>query len=108
MKIDPIRTGQLEQKKCLDELLAVINEAAGSLQLCAGQVARAEAAIHPVHIFIYHKTEGILLIDAENFFYSINSKVMLHNLKLIFLVISTYISSCHKCSAKLFIIGGDK
>ena len=48
-------------------------QAAGSLQLCGGQVAGSEAAIHAMHdVFNDDNTEGILLIDAENAFNSIN------------------------------------
>ena len=69
-------------------------QAAGSLQLCGGQVAGSEAAIHAKHnVFNDNKTEGILLIDAENVFNSINRKFMLYNLKFICPVIATYISN---------------
>ena len=82
-------------------------QAAGSLQLCGGQVAGSEAAIHAMHdVFNDDNTEGILLIDAENAFNSINRKVLRHNLKLICPVIATYISNCYMCTGRLFIIGG--
>ena len=73
-----------------------ILQAAGSLQLCGGQVAGSKAAIHGMHdIFNDYRTEDILLIDAENAFNSINRKVvMLHNLKFVCPVIVTYISNC--------------
>ena len=46
-----------------------IKKAAGCLQLCAGQEAGCEAAIHAVHkIFESNKTEAILILDAENVF----------------------------------------
>ena len=84
-----------------------VRQAAGWLQLCGGQVAGSEAARHAMHnVFNDDKTEGILLIDAENAFNSINRKVMLHNLKLICPVIATYISNCYMYPARLFIIGG--
>ena len=48
-------------------------QAAGSLQLCGGQVARSESVIRAMHdVFNDYKMEGILLIDAENSFNSIN------------------------------------
>ena len=82
-------------------------QAAGLLQLCGGQVAGSEAAIHVMHdVFNDDNTEGILLIDAENAFNSINRKVMLHNLKLICPVIATYISNCYMCPARFFNVGG--
>ena len=47
-------------------------QAAGSLQLCVGQVAGYESVIHAMHdVFNDDKNVGILLIDAENAFQSI-------------------------------------
>ena len=64
----------------------------GSLQLCGGQFAGSEAVIHTMHDDIFNDdTVGVLLIYAENAFNSINRNVInviLHNLKLICLVIA--------------------
>ena len=50
-----------------------ITDAAGPLQLSAGQEAGEEAAIHAIQdIFANEDTEAVLLIDAENAFNSIN------------------------------------
>ena len=55
-----------------------ITDAAGPLQLSAGQEAGAEAAIHAMRdIFANEDTEAFLLIDAENVFNYISRKVML-------------------------------
>ena len=51
-------------------------------------------------------TEAVLLIDAENAFNSINRKVMLHNMKFLCPLISTYISNCYAAPARLLIFGG--
>ena len=62
-------------------------QAVGSLQLCGG----FEAAIHAMRdIFNDDSREGIVLIDAENDFNSINRKAMLHNLIFICPVIAIY------------------
>ena len=48
-------------------------QAAGWLQLCGGQVAGSESVIRTMDdVFNDDKMEGILLIDAENSFNSIN------------------------------------
>lgn len=45
----------------------------GSLQLCAGQDAGNEAAIHAVYkMFNEEDTEAVLMVDASNAFNSIN------------------------------------
>ena len=50
-----------------------VQHAAGALQVCAGQSARAEASIHGMHnLFQEDKIVAFLLIDAENAFNSIN------------------------------------
>ena len=52
-----------------------ITDAAGPLQLNAGQEAGAEAAIHTMqNIFANEDTEDVFLIDVENAFNSINRK----------------------------------
>ena len=76
-------------------------------QLIAGQEAGAEAAIHAMQdIFANEDTEAVLLIDAQNAFYSINLKVMLHNLNFICPIITTYITECYITPARWFIIDG--
>ena len=60
--------------------IAKLTKTVGSLQLCAGQEAGSEAAIHPMHsIFEANETESILLVDTENAFSPVNWKVLLHN-----------------------------
>ena len=99
--LTPIEVGEV--------LRRISGKAAGSLQVCAGLEAGAEAAIHAVHdIFIDHTTEAVLLIDAENAFNATNRKAMLHNISVIYPIISAYISNCYNTTARLFIIGGTK
>ena len=46
-----------------------IQEAAGSRQMCSGQIAGIEAAVHSVrHLLANDKVEAILLVDAINAF----------------------------------------
>ncbi len=56
-----------------------IMESAGNLQLCAGQQAGCESAVHAMsHIFAEEETDAMLLVDAANAFNSINRKVSSH------------------------------
>ena len=84
-----------------------ITHAAGALQLSAWQDAGVEAVAHAMHdIFSEENTEAVLLIDTENAFDSINRKVMLHNMKFLCPLVSTYISNYYTAPARLFIFGG--
>ena len=59
-----------------------IQEAAGSLQLSAGQISGIEAAVHAVDsLFQQEETEAILLVDASIAFNSLNRLSALHNIR---------------------------
>ena len=62
-----------------------ILEAAGNLQLCAGQEAGRKATVCAMHsLFHSSTTQAVLLADASNAFNSLNRHVSLHNLHYIF------------------------
>ena len=84
-----------------------VTRAAGCLQLCAGQEAGSEAAIHAMSdMYENNDTEAVLLVDAENPFNSINRKVLLHNTEYICPELATFIYNCYIIPARLFITGG--
>ena len=57
-----------------------LQNAAGPLQLCAGQMAGCEAAVHAMNtIFADDNTEATIFVDASNAFNSLNRKVTLLN-----------------------------
>ena len=57
--------------------------AAGSSQLCAGQIGGCEAAVHAIkRIFALPSVEGVLLVDATNAFNELNHQVILRNVWL--------------------------
>ena len=58
--------------------------AAGSSQLCAGQIGGCEAAVHAMkRIFISPSVDGILLVDATNAFNELNRQVTLRNVEAV-------------------------
>ena len=60
-----------------------IQDTAGSVQLCAGQIAGVEAAVHAVQeSFQQDATEAVLLVDASNAFNSLNRDAALHKIYL--------------------------
>ena len=82
-------------------------KATGSLQLCAGQNAGNEAAIHAVYeMFNKESTEAVLMVDASNVFSAINREAFLHNAKILCPSISTYVNNCYSSPADLYIQGG--
>ena len=71
-----------------------IQEAAGSRQLCGGQIAGIEAAVHSVrNLFENDKTEAILLVDASNAFNSLNRSTALMNIRTVCPAFSTVLTN---------------
>ena len=59
-----------------------LKSVAGGLQLCVGQEGGAEAGIHGMReIFEDDDTEGLIQVDANNAFNTLNRAVLLHNIK---------------------------
>ena len=70
-----------EFKAILRVIKPDIMEAAGCLQMCAGQDSGCEAAVHCVQrIYQTDNTEGVLFVDASNTFNSLNRQMALHNI----------------------------
>ena len=73
-----------------------VQQVAGSLQLCAGQIAGIESAVHFMSdCFQSEDTEAVLLIEASNAFNSLNRDAALHNIghmcpTLAMVLINTY------------------
>ena len=81
-----------------------VKDAAGSLQVCAGQKAGSEAAIHAIYdVYQQDETDAVLLVDADNAFNSINRKAMLHNISITCPLITTFIANCYMKPARLFV-----
>ncbi|XP_057293937.1 uncharacterized protein LOC130622497 [Hydractinia symbiolongicarpus] len=107
----PIGIGEVLRRimgKCVMAVLKKdVLEAAGNLQLCAGQKYGCEIAVHAMNdIFNSDDCEGVLQIDAKNAFNSLNRTVMIHNIKIICPTIATYDSNCYSRPARLFVLGG--
>ena len=84
-----------------------IKSSIGCLQVCAGQDAGCEAAVHAVRrMFEEDETEAVMLVDAANAFNNVNRKVFLHNVKVICPSLATYVENCYQISSRLFVLGG--
>ena len=85
--VRPIGVGKVVRgivgKAVLATLKMDILEAAGPLQLCAGQDAGCKAAIHAMRsVFNEEDTETVLLVDASDAFNSLNHKAALHYIRI--------------------------
>ena len=83
-----------------------VMDAAGCLQLCAGQHAGCEAAVHAMREIIADEgTEGILLVDASNAFNSLNRCAALLNMFHLCPPLATILTNTYCSASHLFIDG---
>ena len=86
--VRPIGIGEVVQRILGKAVMKItrqdLQNAVGSLQLCAGQVAGCEAAVHAMDIiFSDDNTEAMMFVDATNAFNSLNRQVTLLNSQVI-------------------------
>ena len=83
-----------------------IQQAAGSLQLCAGQKAGSEAAVHSMNLaFKDQDCEAVLFVDASNAFNSLNRQVALRNIRALCPPLATALINTYRRDAELFVDG---
>ena len=83
-----------------------IQSAVGSLQLCAGQEAGCEAAVHAMkHVLESPDTDAIILVDATNAFNTLNREVALRNIHQLCPSIAKVLINTYRKDAKLYING---
>jgi len=93
-------------KAVLFALKADIQEAAGPMQLCAGQMAGIEAAVHAINAsFQCANTEAVLLVDASNAFNSLNREAALHNIRHLCPSLATILINIYREATDLFVDG---
>ena len=83
-----------------------LQNAIGASQLCAGQDAGCEAAIHAIEcIFAEESTEGMILVDATNAFNTLNRLVTLLNCDKICPAMSCILINTYRDNSQLFVDG---
>ena len=88
-------------------LRSELQSSAGGLQLCVGQPGGSEVAIHAMEeIFADDNTHGLIQVDANNAFNTINRKVLMHNIHVLCPEIATFTINCYMKPARHFVIGG--
>ena len=108
--VTPIGVGEVSRRIIAKAILKIIGgdveEAAGPLQLCAGQDGGCEAAVHAMQsIFQVPETEAVLLVDANNAFNSLNRKAALHNISIICPSLARTLINTYRAPVRLFITG---
>ena len=94
---------QIISKAILWILSSDIQDAAGPLQVCAGQVGGCEAAIHAMRL-IFNEHDD--LIDVKNAFNSVNRLAALHNIQVLCPPFSCVLINSYRDPVRMVIPGG--
>ena len=106
--VRPIGIGETVRRIIAKAILSVVKDdvlmAAGSIQLCAGQISGVEAAVLATQTaFQMEETEAVLLVDAENAFNSLNRSVALLNIRFKCPPLATTLINTYRSPTELFI-----
>ena len=108
--VRPIGIGETSRHIIVKAVLQVVKQnvldAAGCLQLCAGQRAGCEAAVHAMReIFTDKGTEGVLLVNASNTSNSLNCRAALLSIFQLCPPLATILTNTYRSASHLFIDG---
>ena len=108
--VRPIGIGESAQRIIGRAIVRVlskdIQEAAGPLQLCAGQLSGCESAVHPMReLFKSPEIEVIIPVDATNSFNSLNRQATLRNIHHLCAPLSKILINTYLEDVCLFIDG---
>ena len=108
--IRPIGIGEVVRriigKAVLSVTAPLVQRATGSLQVCAGQEAGLEAAIHAIRqISECDSSEAVLLVDAKNAFNCLNRQTALININILCPSMSHILTNSYRQPSKLFVDG---
>ena len=99
--VRPIGVREVPRRILSKAILFGIKSAAGSNQLCGGQIAGIESAVHSAREqFNHENSEAMLLVDASNAFNSLNRANALLNMRSLCPPFSTDI---YRESSELFL-----
>ncbi|MCY4641269.1 MAG: reverse transcriptase domain-containing protein, partial [Gammaproteobacteria bacterium] len=108
--VRPIGVGETVRRIIGKALLTVLKDdiqaVAGPLQLCAGQEAGCEAAIHAMRqVFENPEAEAAILVDASNAFNSLNRQNALRNIQHLCPSLATVLINTYREDVRLYIDG---
>jgi hypothetical protein len=107
----PVGIGEVQRRIMGKAIMIIVGEdvqkAAGATQLCAGQCAGVEAAIHAMRdLFEDLAADGMLLIDADNAFNRANRKAALLNIKFTCPIFKFTLINMYRTPSRIFVVGG--
>ena len=110
--VRPIGIGEVVRRIIGRAILTVtsktIEQAAGSLQLCAGQECGIEGAIHAMYqVYQRDDVHGVLLADASNAFNCLNRSACIANIQKLCPELHPVILNTYRSPARLFV-GGEE
>ena len=108
--VRPIGVGEVPRRILAKAVLRIVGrdveEAAGPLQVCAGQDGGCEAAVHAMRRIFHHPdTEGVLLVDATNAFNTINRQAALQRISIICSSIAQILINTYRTPVRMVIVG---
>ena len=81
-----------------------LQDAVGTIQLCAGQDAGCEAAVHAMErVFADEDTEAMILVDASNAFNCLNRQATLLNCGAVCPALSHILINTYRSNSQLFV-----
>ena len=106
--VRPIGIGEVLRRiigKCVMDIAKEdVQKAVGNLQVCAGQHAGAEAAIHAMReLYNDKECEAVLLVDALNVFNTLNREAMMHNTGILCPTLTTFVQNTYRQPAHLIL-----
>ena len=106
--VRPIAIGEVSRRILSKAILSVVKsdvlEVAGSVQLCAGQDAGCEAAVHAMKSILENEdTQAALLVDAKNAFNLLNRRLALVNCHKICPSIAVTLTNLYREDASLYV-----
>ena len=86
-----------------------VQKAVGALQLCGGQPAGVEAAVHAMKKFFDNDdSDGFLLIDADNAFNRVNRAVALWNIQFLCPSMKKVLINIQRSATRIFLQDGSE
>ena len=106
--LGPIGVGEVLRRIAGKIIASVLKEdvikCTGTLQVCCGQEADIEAAVHSMNMMYEDEnTDAILLVDASNTFNSLNRQLFLYNISYLCPSIAIFVKNCYCTPSRLFI-----